>query len=78
MVFNCLKTFFASSLLVMFVKIAYAADTIERATQGQFDARGEIPCAQYKGQPMFLRCPFGVARAGNERYEIPQAVVYGG
>jgi len=35
----------------------------ERAGQGQFDATGNIPCAQYKGQPM-NQCPFGVARDG--------------
>lgn len=102
----------------------------ERAGQGKFDATGNIPCAQHKGQPMG-RCPFGVARegkgsatvvvtradgrkraiffengkatsadlsqadgnmtfkatkqsdlfkiqAGDERYEIPEAVVFGG
>lgn len=34
-----------------------------RAGQGDFDARGSIPCAQYAGQPM-TRCEFGVARGG--------------
>ena len=101
-----------------------------RAGQGQFDATGDIPCAQSKGQPMG-QCPFGVARdgggsatvvvtrpdgrkraiffekgkatsadlsqadgnmtfratkeadlykiqAGDERYEIPEAVIFGG
>ena len=100
-----------------------------RAGQGDFDASGQIPCAQYVGQPM-TPCDFGVARAGggyatvvitkpdgitraiyfmmgipigadtseadpgefsasresdlnfvrvgDERYEIPDAVVYGG
>lgn len=101
-----------------------------RAGQGQFDANGNLPCAQYKGQPM-MQCPFGVARdgggsatvvvtfpdgrkraiffekgkaisadlsqadgnmefhatkeadlyiirAGDERYEIPEAVIFGG
>lgn len=102
----------------------------ERAGLGQFDARGEIPCAEFKGQPMH-QCKFQVARgpsgsatvkvnllsgktrfitfengqamgadlsqadgdmsfkatkesdlymirAGQERYEIPEAVVFGG
>lgn len=102
----------------------------ERAGQGQFDARGEIPCAEAKGAPM-RQCAFEVARgpgggasvkvslpsgktrfiffekgravsadlsqadgdmtfkatkqgdlfkirAGRERYEIPEAVVFGG
>lgn len=106
------------------------ASSSERAGQGQFDATGQIPCAQYKGQPMG-QCSFGVARdgggtatvsinlldgrkrmiffengkpisadlsqadgnmdfsytkeadlymikAGNERYEITEAVIYGG
>jgi hypothetical protein len=101
-----------------------------RAGAGNFDARGQVPCAQYKGQPVG-QCMFGVARAGggtatvvitrsdgrtraiffrkgvatnadtgqadgypafsarkeadlylirigDERYEIPEAVVYGG
>jgi hypothetical protein len=34
-----------------------------RAGQGDFDARGSIPCAQYAGQPM-TECEFGVARGG--------------
>jgi hypothetical protein len=34
-----------------------------RAGQGDFDASGQIPCAQQVGQPM-TRCDFGVARAG--------------
>jgi uncharacterized protein YraI len=34
-----------------------------RAGQGQFDATGKIPCAQYTGQPMG-QCDFGVARGG--------------
>ena len=38
-------------------------DSPLRAGQGRFDATGQIPCAQYKGQPMG-RCEFGVARAG--------------
>ena len=33
----------------------------ERAGQGQFDARGNIPCAENKGQPMG-QCKFEVAR----------------
>lgn len=32
-----------------------------RAGQGDFDANGMIPCAQFKGQPMG-QCNFGVAR----------------
>jgi hypothetical protein len=34
-----------------------------RAGQGDFDATGQIPCAQYAVQPM-TQCDFGVARAG--------------
>jgi hypothetical protein len=34
-----------------------------RAGQGDFDATGQIPCAQYPGQPT-TECEFGVARAG--------------
>jgi hypothetical protein len=105
-------------------------DASGRAGEGKFDATGNIPCAQSKGQPMG-QCDFGVARsgggtaavsvtlpdgrkrliffkagkavgadlsqadgsmsfratkqsdlhkiqAGNERYEIPEAVVSGG
>lgn len=39
------------------------ASDAERAGVGDFDARGQVPCAQHKGQPMG-QCPFGVARAG--------------
>ena len=35
--------------------------TAYRAGQGQFDARGQIPCAQHRGQPM-AQCDFAVAR----------------
>jgi hypothetical protein len=38
------------------------ASDAERAGTGDFDARGQVPCAQHKGQPMG-QCPFGVARA---------------
>lgn len=38
-------------------------DSALRAGKGQFDATGNIPCAQHKGQPM-AECKFGVARAG--------------
>lgn len=38
-------------------------DSALRAGQGKFDATGNIPCAQHKGQPMG-QCEFGVARAG--------------
>ncbi|MCT8972607.1 SH3 domain-containing protein [Microbaculum marinisediminis] len=34
-----------------------------RAGQGDFDATGKVPCAQYPGQPM-AQCDFGVARSG--------------
>ena len=107
-----------------------APSSAERAGLGQFDANGQIPCAQAKSQPMG-QCPFTVSRegqgtatvsvtlpdgrkraiffdkgkatgadlsqadgnmkfkaskqgdlfkiqAGNERYEIPEAVVFGG
>jgi hypothetical protein len=40
-----------------------AADHVERASQGRFDATGTMPCAWATGQPM-SRCDFGVARAG--------------
>jgi heat shock protein HslJ len=38
-------------------------DSALRAGQGKFDAKGSIPCAQVRGQPM-AACEFGVARAG--------------
>jgi heat shock protein HslJ len=38
-------------------------DSALRAGQGDFDAEGRIPCAQYPGQPV-TECKFGVARAG--------------
>jgi hypothetical protein len=38
-------------------------DSALRAGQGKFDATGNIPCAQYRGQPL-IQCEFGVARAG--------------
>ena len=38
-------------------------DSALRAGQGKFDATGNVPCAQFIGQPM-TRCEFGVARAG--------------
>lgn len=38
-------------------------DSALRAGQGDFDATGQVPCAQSAGQPM-TRCDFGVARAG--------------
>lgn len=38
-------------------------DSALRAGRGDFDAAGQIPCAQHAGQPMGL-CDFGVARAG--------------
>lgn len=38
-------------------------DSALRAGQGDYDATGQIPCAQYRGQPM-AQCAFGVARAG--------------
>lgn len=44
--------------------IATGPDTSPlRAGQGDFDATGQIPCAQSAGQPM-AQCDFGVARAG--------------
>jgi len=43
---------------------ATGASSSERAGQGKFDATGQIPCAQSKGQPMG-QCQFGVARDGN-------------
>jgi hypothetical protein len=38
-------------------------DSALRAGQGDFDATGQVPCAQFAGQPM-TPCDFGVARAG--------------
>ncbi|HMQ57149.1 MAG TPA: hypothetical protein PKE65_01225 [Rhizobiaceae bacterium] len=38
-----------------------SAGSAERAGSGDFDATGQIPCAQYAGQPMG-QCDFGVAR----------------
>jgi Bacterial SH3 domain len=38
-------------------------DSALRAGQGDFDATGQTPCAQFRGQPMG-QCDFGVARAG--------------
>ncbi len=40
-----------------------ADESAFRAGQGDFDATGKIPCAQYAGQPM-AQCDFGVARGG--------------
>lgn len=40
-----------------------SADASGRAGAGNFDATGQVPCAQAKGQPMG-QCSFGVARAG--------------
>lgn len=38
-------------------------DSALRAGQGKWDARGQLPCAQHKGQPTG-QCDFIVARAG--------------
>lgn len=38
-------------------------DASARASAGRFNATGQIPCAQNRGQPM-RPCDFGVARAG--------------
>lgn len=38
-------------------------DSALRAGQGDFDATGQVPCAQYSSQPM-TQCELGVARAG--------------
>ncbi len=38
-------------------------DSASRAGQGDFDAKGMIPCAQQAGQPIG-QCEFGVSRAG--------------
>lgn len=43
---------------------AIGDNSAERAGMGDFDATGQIPCAQAEGQPM-NQCNFGVARAGN-------------
>lgn len=41
-----------------------ALNNATRAGNGDFDATGKIPCAQYAGQPM-AQCDFGVSREGN-------------
>jgi hypothetical protein len=38
-------------------------DSALRAGRSEFDAKGLVPCAQHKGQPM-TNCEFGVARKG--------------
>jgi hypothetical protein len=38
-------------------------DSALRAGEGDFDATGQVPCAQHAGQPL-AHCKFGVARAG--------------
>ena len=43
---------------------ASEAQSAELAGQDTYDATGDIPCAQSKGQPMG-QCPFGVTREGN-------------
>ncbi|MDR9401856.1 MAG: hypothetical protein RI580_00305 [Halothece sp. Uz-M2-17] len=43
---------------------AVSSDDATRAGGGEFDATGQIPCAQYMGQPMTV-CDFGVSREGN-------------
>jgi len=40
------------------------SNSAARAGRGDFDATGQIPCAQYAGQPMG-QCDFGVSREGN-------------
>jgi hypothetical protein len=40
-----------------------ASTAARRAGVGDFNATGQIPCAQYAGQPM-AQCDFGVSRAG--------------
>lgn len=40
-----------------------ASDASVGAGQGDFDATGQVPCAQHRGQPMG-QCRFGVSRAG--------------
>lgn len=40
-----------------------ASAAATRAGKGDYDATGQIPCAQYAGQPMH-QCDFGVSRAG--------------
>ena len=42
---------------------ATTPDTAMRAGEGRFDATGNVPCAQVKGQPT-SQCAMGVARAG--------------
>ena len=43
---------------------AAASEAATRAGKSDYDATGQIPCAQYAGQPMG-QCDFGVARAGD-------------
>ncbi|MBW2428811.1 MAG: hypothetical protein JRF56_07630 [Deltaproteobacteria bacterium] len=40
-----------------------ASNAATRAGKGDFDATGQIPCAQYSGQPV-IHCNFGVSRDG--------------
>lgn len=43
---------------------AVVSNHATRAGRGDFDATGQIPCAQYTGQPM-TECDFGVSREEN-------------
>ena len=46
------------------VQLADAKDIVERAARGAFDARGDIGCAQERGQALFT-CVAGVVRSGS-------------
>ena len=43
---------------------AAAGSTAAADNSQHYDAKGKVPCAQYKGQPMG-QCDFGVTRTGN-------------
>lgn len=43
---------------------AAAVEPARREGERKFNATGNVPCAQYAGQPM-AQCKFGVSRAGN-------------
>ncbi len=53
------------------------ASPSERAGMGKFDATGNIPCAQSKGEPM-RQCSYGVARGTNGTATVSVSLPNGG